>query len=213
MDSESYEGDSRTRECVEEMDQDIDKIGSLFLDKCEQYDEKIADLESQNTKLEKQILEQDDMLTEQKEIIHRFNSKLFFLSLALKKLSKEIIKEDLTKLDKIDESDSFDINIRPESPLHLECSEEFSTKRSSPAKSKIPELTEVNTEEFCEEIIESSINSSQTDLNDSSESTQTPSKMPKSGSTFIKLNVIGTLVMIISVLVLSFLVSKYNEVI
>lgn len=215
MDSESFEGDSRTEEYVEEMYQDTDKIASGILAKYKQYDDKIELLESRKRKLELKSLEQESMLRDQKEIIRKLNARQFILSLALRKTNKEEIQQDHHEIDKLEKSEIFELHRRADSPFKLECSEELMTTRSSPSRPKRLELG-AGSSEVCEDVIEVSLNSSQTDLNHSSESirsTESQTTIQESLGLFIKFNIIGVLLLGIVFILLPFLISKQNEVV
>lgn len=211
MESESFEQDSNTGACIEEMNQDMDKLTDMILQNKRNYEDKILELEAEILKLQKDLTEKEDIILEQKAIIQKHIKRAEDLQRALKKSNKESIKDDLLKLEKISRSGSFEIQ-RAGSPIQYELTEEHLTTRSSPLKSRRLEFSEPNS--GTEEIVIDSQLSSRPPISISE--TVSPSYLPTENketvSLLVKLSLVGLLILIISTLLIASKSSMINEV-
>jgi chromosome segregation ATPase len=211
MESESFEQDSNTGACIDEMDQDVDKIKDKILNKQKHYEDKILELEAEIRNLQKDLEDKEKLIHEQVDIIKEHQKREDLLKRALQKSNKHMIQENQIKLEKISRSGSFEIQ-RAGSPIQYEVMEEHLTTRSSPLKSRRLDFSDPSS--GSEEIAIDSEFSTRPPIStlESVSPSYLPTENKETVSLLVKLSLIGLLILIISTLLIASKSSMINEV-
>lgn len=211
MESESFEQDSNTGACIEEMERDMDRMADVITNLRKQYEIRILQLEADNYNLQKDLNDKENIIREQLDIIKRHQIEEDLLRRAIQIKNKDTIQDELIKLEKISRSGSFEIKPAG-SPIQYEATEEHLTTRSSPLRSRRLEFSESNS--GTEEIAFDTQFSSRAPISISE--TVSPSYLPTENketvSLLVKLSLIGLLILIISTLLIASKSSMINEV-
>jgi hypothetical protein len=104
MELESFEQDSNTIAYLEEIDQDMDKLKVKILNQNKHYEDKILELKAEIRNLQKELENKENLIHEQVDIIKNHQKREDVLKRALQNLNRDMIQENLIKLENISRS-------------------------------------------------------------------------------------------------------------